>query len=184
MLSTCPTRIFHVDIHILITADDSVTDHTFILRCYESELHYVKWVKENLVWVWKEGFVIYLKILFQCYIKELEKNTNDISLRVSEKKFEPRRCYFLTCPHVFSYTCYPLLRFSKSTRFTYTALKFCCYSLSNNEISYLYSSPYIFRIFPTWQNLRDMRHIWEKRKICRGFWWRNQKKSASCKYCL
>jgi hypothetical protein len=47
MHCTCPTPTFHVDIHILITADDSVTDHTFISRFYENELHCAEWVKEN-----------------------------------------------------------------------------------------------------------------------------------------
>jgi hypothetical protein len=98
MHSTCPTPIFHVDIHILITADDSVTDHTFISRFYENGLHCAEWVKENLAWVWKEGFVIYLKILFMYYIEELGKTTNDVSLRVSEKKFELRHCYLLFLP--------------------------------------------------------------------------------------
>lgn len=90
--------------------------------------------------------MIYLKILFQYYIQELGKTTNDISLRVSEKKFEPRRCYFQFYPHIFSDTCYPRSPFLKSTRFIYTAMEFCCCSVPSNEISYLYSSPNIFRL--------------------------------------
>jgi hypothetical protein len=33
-------------------------------------------VKDKLAWIWKEGFVMYPKILSQYYIEELGKATN------------------------------------------------------------------------------------------------------------